>query len=242
MAEHAGISEADVDRVLVSLDEFATEEYGQDVAALFADDDPVRKTEYQSMGVRGSADAFWRVGRLVGITIKEPFATAGRIDGRPSQTGARRRWDLNHDLWYEQHPEWWQYNVLVAYLAEQPRRRELDWLPPKTMPEAEQVWRFLSEAQNERGVFRAVVKALRPVLCADPNKKSLSRISADPVQIVTVGAVTTVANQLAQEVSWLAGDSQHMVTVGISMLIVKYGVDGFCQRTVPAPEPGAVET
>ncbi len=70
------ISSAAVQAALDELSKLADDEYGQTLSELLAADDPVHGDEYDNFEKRDSRDAFWRVGRLVGITVKEPFATA----------------------------------------------------------------------------------------------------------------------------------------------------------------------
>lgn len=74
-------------------------------------------------------DRLWRVGRLIGITVKEPFATPVSIDPRMSTTGARRGWNLDPDSFANPSRESWQYQVLAGLLIDRDLRRDT-WLGP----------------------------------------------------------------------------------------------------------------
>jgi hypothetical protein len=247
MTERVSITQDDVKRACEYLQQLATKEYGHSLEELFLADEPVvARTEYEATGVLDSTDAFWRVGRLVGITIKEPFAKKPvALGGRPSQTGALRWWELDPSTLGLEHPDWWQYRMLVDFLDSEGEARTFDWLPPATLPEPERVQGFLRQAQSERGTFRAVAVAVRRQICRDTGVKegpSKGKIGTEPVQLMTVGAIQTVAAELTDQVPWLADPRMYLVTTGVALLIVKYGLDGFCRRTVPAPRSDVVET
>jgi hypothetical protein len=250
MNGYVSISRDDVQRARASLERLAKEEYGNSIEELFAIEEPVTATnefDATAMQVLNSTDAFWRVGRLIGITIKEPFADHCALDARPSQTGALRRWDLKEDVLGHAHPDWWQYELIVDFLADQERTGDFDWLPSPNLSDAERVRQFLEDANSERGVFRAVVIAIRRKICRDRDNQpeeptSKGRISTDPVEILAVGSIQTVAAQLGEQVSWLADPRMSAVTTGVALLILKYGYDGFCRRTAPAPRYDIVET
>jgi hypothetical protein len=250
MNEHIPISRDDVQRALVSLKGLAKEEYGHSIDELFAIEEPVsavNEFDAAAMQVLNSTDAFWRVGRLIGITIKEPFAEGCTLGAQPSQTGAQRRWDLKEGVLGHAHPNWWQYELIVDFLANQERTGDFDWLPTPNLSEAERVRRFLEDANSERGVFRAIVIAIRRKICRDRDNlpeesASKGKISAEPVDLLAVGSIQIVSAQLGEQVSWLADPRMSVVTTGVALLILRYGVDGFCRRTLPAPRYDIIET
>lgn len=251
MNGYASISRDDVQRARTSLEKVAKEEYGHSIEELFAIEEPVTATnefDATAMQVLNSTDAFWRVGRLIGITIKEPFADHCALGARPSQTGALRRWDLREDVLGHAHPDWWQYELIVDFLADQERTGDFDWLPSPNLPEAERVRWFLEAANSERGVFRAVLIAIRRKICRDRDKQSEKPTSAGriidtgPRELLAVGSIQTVAAQLGEQVHWLADPRMSAVTTGVAILILKYGNDGFCRRTAPPPRYDIVET
>lgn len=237
------LGEDAVQSALDSLEALATAEYGAAIQELFAADEPV---EGNGMDALNSADAFWRVGRLIGISIKAPFAFPGDLGTRKTQTGALRAWYLADAQLAHEHPDWWEYNLVVAFLDHSDSEGRLDWLPPKHLPEVERVAWFLNDTHSERGLFRAFVMGIRPRLCRDrattqaPASKGL--VSAEPVQLITVGSIQTVAAQVIEQVPWLDDPRMLPVTTGIALLVLRYGWDGFCRRTLPAPETFVVET
>jgi len=70
-----------LERAFLSLEELAFAESGQTL------DDLLAETS------RSQDEKLWRIGRLMGITIKEPFAYPTEIDPATSETGARRGWN-----------------------------------------------------------------------------------------------------------------------------------------------------
>ena len=247
MTESGLISKEALQDAYTRLSELADEEYGQTLTDLLADDSPVQGNEYDTVDVRNSHDAFWRLGRLIGIIVKEPFAKepAPRKAGQPSQTGARRVWDLDPATLDAEHPDWWQYKLLTGFLADTDRTGSFDWLPPQHMAEAEKVAIFLQNAQSERGVFRALAKAARPYLCKSPKvREELAkegRIDADPGQMIAGGASTGAAALIIAAVPWL-GPAAVPFVAGLLLLISAKGLNAFCSRTLPSPRTYVVET
>jgi hypothetical protein len=96
-------------------------------------------------------------------------------------------------------------------------------------------------------MFRAVVIAVRRQICRDRGTQpeepaSQGKFSAEQVLILGVGSIQTAATLLGEQVSWLADPRMYLVTTGVALLILKYGLDGFCRRTVPSPRYDIVET
>ena len=248
MTEPKQVSEAEMMAAYAELSVLAKAEYGQTMAELLADDHPVQGNEYDNFRLRDSHDAFWRLGRLIGITVKEPFAESADREGQESQTDARRVWNLVPQSLGVEQPELWQYNLLSKFLVETERVGYFNWMPPKDMAEAEGVAAFLTNAHSERGVFGTLVMAARPYLCKDPVvRKNLAqtvtsgRVEADPAQMVAGGAAISAATQIIDAVPWLGPEALTFVT-GIVLIIFAKGLDGFCSRPVPAPTGDIVET
>jgi len=80
---------------------------------------------------RSQDDRLWRVGRLVGITVKVPFAkTPTPInDPRESKTGARRAWDLAPELLERPAKDLWQYRLISELLSDRELRARTDLGP-----------------------------------------------------------------------------------------------------------------
>jgi hypothetical protein len=247
MTESTSISEEALRGAFTQLSDLAEAEYGQTLTELLADDDPVQGDEYGTLAVLDSHDAFWRLGRLIGITVKEPFAEKPepRTPEQKSQTGARRVWELDQKALDAEHPDWWQYNLLTEFLADTDRVGSFDWLPPQHLAEADQVAGFLLAAQSERGVFGALVKAARPYLCKNPEVREelgkKGRIDADPGEMIAGGASTAAATLIISAVPWL-GPAAIPFVAGILLIIAAQGLDSFCSRTLPSPRTDVVET
>jgi hypothetical protein len=195
MPETAQISDDALRGALQELEKLAKDEYGATLNGLFADDQPVPDSEDQSRNIRDSHDAFWRVGRLAGITVKEPFATARKRQPKEeSQTGARRVWNLNGAALASEHPDWWQYRLIAGFLAtDNPTGdiEDFDWLPPKNLSEVEQIAWFLRETHTERGVYRALARGARKYLCRNPTvEAALVRSGASATQAGSATGVT----------------------------------------------------
>lgn len=244
MPESNQVSEEALHAAYTELSDLAEAEYGQTLAELLADDDPVQGDEYDNFEVRDSHDAFWRLGRLIGITVKEPFAEPEDRTDQESQTDARRFWNLDSQALKVARPDLWQYNLLTEFLADTDREGYFDWLPPQELAEPEQVAWFLMEAHSERGVFGALAKAARPYLCKDPEVRekltktmATGRIEADPAQMIAGGATTGAASLIIAVVPWL-GPAALPVVAGILLIITAKGLNAFCSRTLPAPTGG----
>jgi hypothetical protein len=98
------IQQDQIKKGLTELEQLAIGEYGMPLEAILADEE---RDEY---------DRLWRVGRLMGIVLKEPFAESESLkDPSLSATGASRAWILDEksfDLSEKQRT--WQYKVLTA--------------------------------------------------------------------------------------------------------------------------------
>lgn len=268
MPETAEVSADALREACRSLEGLAKEEYGATIAELFAGDEPVHGNEYETKDVRESQDAVWRVGRLIGITIKEPFASPRpRTENDLSQTGARRVWELQHETLNAEHPDWWQYRLIAGFLATEKSAGYFDWLPPRHAPEADQVAWFLAAAHSERGVFGAFVKSARKYLCSSqdvraalanaepppteveaagqmgqtPKASDKGRVKADPAQAIFTGVTSSAAGALVATVPWLAPSMTPLIA-GLLLVISAQGLDAFCSRVVPSPVTEVVET
>ncbi len=250
MSESAQVSDESLRVAWAQLSELARSEYGEGLDELLVHDDPVRSGEYDldTMALRDSHDAFWRIGRLMGITIKEPFATPQARTDQESQTDALRVWNLDPRILDVERPDLWQYNLISDFLTKVERVRTFDWLPPQQMTQHEQVADFLIATHAERGLFRALVHGLRPHLCDDPDVReqlakeiSKGRIEAEPAQMFASGVTASAASLIIAVVPWL-GPEALPVVAGITLIVAAKGIDAFCSRTLPAPTHDLVET
>ena len=100
------------------LDKLSKDEYGASLSEVLGD--PSRLQE----------DRLWRVGRLIGITVKAPFADKPvRINPSTSVTGAQRAWNLNLARLDSKAEGLWQYKLISGLLADRDLRR-FTWLGP----------------------------------------------------------------------------------------------------------------
>jgi hypothetical protein len=107
------VSVAELQSGLATLDNLARAEYGTDLGGILTDPN------------RDEADRLWRIGRLIGITIKEPFATPVSIDPSSSVTGSRRAWLLNEDSFdLVSNRATWQYRTLKNLVTDRDLRTE----------------------------------------------------------------------------------------------------------------------
>ncbi|WP_406340335.1 hypothetical protein [Streptomyces sp. NBC_00648] len=250
-------------QAIKDLEGLAQAEYGMTLDELFADDTPVKgRTTAENRGVRETRDAVWRVGRLVGITVKEPFADPVDPRVRPhsqtpelrnwsSQTGASRAWVLTPPE--APRPELWQYRLLQGFLREEKPIGELDWLPPRMEPEVARVAMFLREAQSERGLFRAITLGARRYLCKNDTEVGAAvasavgapavkgRITVAPAQTLAQGGFQSAAQAMAIAVPWLDPTMVPLIA-GLLLVIVARGLDVYCTRVLPAPITYVAET
>jgi hypothetical protein len=94
------------------LDTLSQEEYGATIAEVLSDSSCSQE------------DRLWRVGRLVGITVKKPFAKDPTPIDDPSQskTGARRVWALDPESLERPAEDLWQYRLVSGLLSDRSLR------------------------------------------------------------------------------------------------------------------------
>jgi hypothetical protein len=250
------------------LEHLAETEYGVKLIDLILQDEPVTDSLHEPMEVRHTRDALWRLGRLVGITVKEPFTNGPGEPSADSQTGARHSWNLSSEGLSAASTDTWQYQLISRFLDSEQDMDTFDWLPPRYLPEHEQVQQFLFEAQNERGVFAALATSTRKYLCkneqahaalqaavvdeasqeadvADPAgsdaNKLTGRVSVDPVDKLSNVFTAQSAAIIVSAVPWL-DETMLPFVAGLLVIITAQGLNGFCSRSLPAPVPQVIET
>jgi hypothetical protein len=113
------------------LDNLSKDEYGASLSEVLAD--PTRVQE----------DRLWRVGRLIGITVKEPFAEPAAIKPGTSATSARRAWNLDLAKLDSESTGLWQYRLISGLLADRDLRR-VTWLGPDPAWVADSIISYLT--------------------------------------------------------------------------------------------------
>jgi hypothetical protein len=118
MTSHAAITDSDLTAAAVKLESLSRDEYGIPLAEVLTDP------------TRPQVDRLWRIGRLGGIVVKEPFAKpTARTDEIRSLTGARRAWHLDPEKTANPPTDAWQY-LLLRELIDDRELREWEWLGP----------------------------------------------------------------------------------------------------------------
>jgi hypothetical protein len=201
---------------LAVLNSLAQEEYQEDLNSILADT------------ARTRDERLLRVGRLIGVVLKEPFARAVPIDPTTSQTGAYRGWELDGSAFAKPEKQaTWQYRVLESL------REEEAW--PQT------VYELADRLQYEKGFFGCLANSARKYACGNPiltqqidAEVKASQQGGGTVQLITKYTVSTwIANILTQQIPWLSGlahdPSGLAVLGGIVLLIMTIGLDAFCE-------------
>lgn len=106
------IDQSQLDRAVSELSQLSTDEYTVNLEALLSDTG------------RTPPERRWRLGRLLGVKVKEPFASC--TETSPSaETGAVRRWDLRQETFLEpKKQDTWQFRMLAALIREPELRRQ----------------------------------------------------------------------------------------------------------------------
>ncbi len=205
---------------LRSLNAMAAGEYHQSLNQVAMDSDEHR--------------AAVRVGRLVGVILKEPFASARDRDTPSARSAAFKEWDLVRSAEEFATPEriaTWQYKALeelkTALVGEEPRLK--GW----------SVYDFAIDAHNERGFFGYFARAVRHYICGnrrvrrnvrraikDARKGGVSITDMSPELVIASGGAA-LGTYLVTEVPFL-GFVGVPVIAGLVVILYRLGVEGFC--------------
>ena len=193
------------------LNNLAQEEYHEDLNSNMPD--PTQQQE-----------RLLRIGRLLGVVLKEPFATAVPRDPTTSSTGAYRAWNLLDESAFNTPAKQttWQYGVLESLCKEEGK--------PQT------VYDFAHYLQYERSFFGYLAISTSKWICGDPALKQkidtevkASQQGGGAVQLISKGTLsTTVATLLVLHVPWLAVAGAPLIA-GFVLLIICIGTDAFCE-------------
>jgi hypothetical protein len=169
-----------------------------------------------------------RLGRLVGVLIKEPFADVHALESPSARTGAYRAWDLKNQADFETvaAQDQWQYKILEQV------RDEL--APGRT------VYSVAQEAQQESGFFGAYAQTLNKYICGDKEvrkkvdeafkayaKMGGSLKAPTPEGLVGAGGLT-LGVHLVQLVPAL-GVAGAPVIAALVLILYVLGVHAFCK-------------
>lgn len=206
-------------RGFLELDQLSQAEYRETLAQVVRD--PVQ--ERRSI----------RLGRLVGVLLKQPFAEP-KILAHPSiRTGAYRAWHLVDANKFDTHSRnTWQLQVLEQM------QRELS-LEERHL-EGYSLYQFAVDAQHERGFFAFFALTLRKYICGDKKMRkkveealnALAKAGGPKVPAITPEAIVgagglTLGVYLVQSIPIL-GMVGAPVIAAVVVILYSLGVDAFC--------------
>lgn len=207
-----------LESVFSELDLLARDEYHQSIEDITKDSDP------QHSAIR--------IGRLVGVMLKEPFATSENLDGPSDRTGAYRAWHLESSEQF-QSPEkqnTWQYHTL----AEIQRELALDLSQYNNMS----IYALAQDAQYETGFFGYFARTLRKYICGDPeirkkvddaikNAKGGKNIASITPELLVGSGGLALGAHLVQTIPIL-GMVGAPVIAAVVVILYTLGVNAFC--------------
>jgi hypothetical protein len=213
----------DLESALRELDALAKIEYHESlvqVATEPTDDDTAR---------------LLRIGRLLGVMLKEPFASPTVLSTPSPHSRAYRAWDLKPASVVDDPIVQlsWQYRALDALRVDPEVTDALGWQPTS-------VYEVASDAQFERGFFGYLAVSCRRYLCRDPalrkeiekqvkgaKRQGIDLKSITPEQIVAAGGLA-LGSELVQRIPVL-GIMGAPVIAGLVFILYSIGLDAFCR-------------
>ncbi|MEU6351040.1 hypothetical protein ABZ896_17155 [Streptomyces sp. NPDC047072] len=215
-----------LEKAVAELDQLSRDEYDSGLFDLLTDRH------------RPELERNWRLGRLLGVAVKKPFAAKSPLDPGLSRTQARRAWELLPETFDDGESQaTWQFQVL-ATLASDVEVAELSGLypPEEGIPITELVRAAATKMQQERGFFRCMALSAHKYLCGDPAVRAnvdesvrasgVQNLPLDSKSLVGVGAASA-ADVISTNVPML-GVSGELLIVGFLIIIGNIGLDGFC--------------
>lgn len=176
-----------------------------------------------------------RIGRLLGVTLKEPFAISKNLAVRSPFSGAYRAWDLKPEAAFHdaQVQQTWQYRALETLRSDPDVIRSLGW-------QAQSAYDLAQTAQTERGFFWYLAMSSRRYLCRDQKlrgeierqvraaeRAGLDLKNVTPELIVASGGLS-IGAALVHSVPVL-GMMGAPVIAGLVFIFYSVGIDAFCQ-------------
>jgi hypothetical protein len=176
-----------------------------------------------------------RLGRLAGVALKGPIATAVAINPRRSNTGSHFGYEF--DLSKLEAPGFAGsapgkvYAALLEqtkFMMEEGGKAEIAPDTIKTiyrLPPDKRAAAFARELAYEGQTFRATLRAVRFVTCNPSIRGAFAGVVATGVG--TTSSAAAVASLLAVHLPWVALYPPAVVTA-VAGLIIAMGVEGFC--------------
>ena len=207
-------------RGFVDLDQLSQAEYRETLAEIVRD--PVR--ERRSI----------RLGRLVGVLLKQPFAEPKILAHPSSRTSAYRAWHLVDSSKFEKcSRDTWQLQALER-MHQELSLRESHYAHYS-------LYGFAVDAQHERGFFALFALTLRKYICGDRKirkkvedaLKALGKAGGPKVPPITPEAIVAAGGlglgvYLVQEIPIL-GMVGAPVIAAVVVILYTLGVDAFCE-------------
>ena len=173
---------------------------------------------------------FQRLGRLIGVTLKQPFATPTALRRPSRHSHSYRGWELAADSF--KRPEvqqTWQYHTLEAILREAPDGRRF-----------RSIEELARDAHYERGFFGYLARSARKYICGNPRirkeidknvkaakKAGFSTTHLTPEVLVQAGGLSLGAYLVVHvPVFGLVGAP---VVAGFVLVLYSIGSDAFCK-------------
>lgn len=189
---------------------------------------------HESIGeVLAGPNAATRLGRLIGILIKQPMADPVNLDTPSHRTRAYRAWNLknNDDFRAAKAGDEWQFRLLDQIRVE--LAPEVPYIGQMT------TYELANFAQDELGFFGLFGQSVRKYLCGDPDMRrkvdlafsDVTRTNGKikvptPEALVGAGGLT-LGTYLVQAVPVL-GVAGAPVIAGLVLLVYLLGMDAFC--------------
>ncbi len=207
---------------LLALNALAQEEYKESLGQIISNE-----TTDEQLSVD-------RIGRLIGVILKMPFARPSSLESPSHHTGAYRAWNLVEEASFcsPERRRTPQYQTLEAILAEL-KRRGIE--SPDTS-----VYQLAQFAQFERGFFGYLAIVCREYICKDPElrkkvNEAMGEAKAAGVDLrykapeVIVGSGGLSLGVLLVTNIPILGIIGAPVVAGLVLLIYTLGVDAFCR-------------
>ncbi|WP_439402669.1 hypothetical protein ACNJYA_09720 [Bradyrhizobium sp. DASA03068] len=170
-----------------------------------------------------------RIGRLVGVVIKKPFANVEYMTAPSSRTHAYRSWHLKDKSDFD-----------AAAKMNKAQHDFLNTIRDEVKP-GFNTYQFAQEAQNESGFFGLYAQACGRYICGD--KKIRARVAAalkaaklggvskalTPEAIVGAGGLTLGAYLV--EALPIFGMAGAPVIAGLILILYTLGIEAFCKRS-----------
>jgi hypothetical protein len=200
---------------LAELDRLASLDYGESIWA-------VASASQDDFDVK-----LLRLGRLLGVSMKEPFSTSRKRPRSTRDTRSTRAWTLRAAYALEETEvrQTWQYQTLKAMAKE-----------AKVTP-----YEMALHLKRERHFFGYLYRSVHNYICADPkirekvkknveaaHKGGLNLCVKSPETVVSAGGLA-LGSYLISVAPSILGYVGAPVIAGLVLLLYTIGVDAFCQ-------------